>query len=215
MVEVEKQKISSIYDYVSSDSGVLRKANGAFVFGRADPLVASRTAELYADGLVDYCLMSGGLGKDSGVLIGLEFPEAFYQAGLLRWTHKVPDKNIFVESKSRNGAECCTFGMETILENDLPYNNLIIVVHSTSLRRTEAVMHVKATEKNFMANYQRTGTKYSFNAENLVDQKESVAELLRIADWPAKGWAVPQNDLPIELVDYARLLDSKWKNEIK
>ena len=211
MVEVEKQKISSIYDYVSSDSGVLRKADGAFVFGRADPLVALRTAELYKEGLVDYCLMSGGLGKDSGALIGLEFPEAFYQAGLLRWKHKVPDKNIYVESKSRNGAECCTFGIETILENDLPHRDLIIVVHPTSLRRTEAVMHVKAIEKNFMANYQRTGTKYSFNTENLADQKESVAELLRIADWPAKGWAAPQNDLPLELLEYARFLDAQWK----
>ena len=211
-MEVERQTINAIYGYVSSDSGELRKADGAFVFGRADPLVAARAAELYKEQLVDYLLICGGLGKDSGALTSLNLPEAIYQSALLRWKHGVPDKNIFVEPNSTNGGENCRYGMDVILENRLEYRNLILVVHPTSLRRTDAVMRNEASKRGFSAELQRTGTKYSFNANNPVDQKEAIAEMLRIADWPAKGWAAAQDDLPQGLVEYARDLDSYWKN---
>ena len=54
--------------------------------------------------------------------------------------------------------------------------------------------------------FERVGTNYPFDAHKPLDQREAVAELLRVADWPAiYGWNAAE-DLPQDLVDYARFL---------
>jgi hypothetical protein len=47
-------------------------------------------------------------------------------------------------------------------------------------------------------------TAYRFDAENPSDRAEAAAELLRLADWPAKNWIGLQADLPLNLVDFVR-----------
>ena len=116
----------------------------------------------------------------------------------------MPEKIIYLESLATNGGENSRFSLDKIVEENLSHEEIILLSHATSLRRLDAVMKFTAKEKGFESRFQRAGTDYFFNPNNLLDQKESIAELLRIADWPAKGWCVPQDDLPEDLVQYAR-----------
>ncbi len=213
-MRVKTKKIRDMFDYLSSDdSGLLLKANGAFVFCRDDPLVARTVSDLMNKGLADYAMFTGGIGKDSGYLIDLSLPEAKWQAGLLNMVHGINKKNIYIEPTASNGGECCRFGIDTIIKNELPHKNLIIVCHPTSLRRVKSVLtYIAREEKNFDSDYQKIGTPYAFNPENPNDQKEAVAEMLRIADWPSRGWADKQDDLPIDLVEYSRHINKCWNS---
>ena len=206
MTKIETEKIKEIYDYLSDSTNPLIKANGAFVFCRDDPLVAKKTATLFQNNLIDYAMFTGGIGKDSGYLTDLQLPEAKWQAALLNLIYQIPSKQIYVEPHATNGGECCRFGIDTVVNNSLPHQDLIIVCHPTSLRRTSATLEMEAKKKGFKSNYQRIGTDYIFNANNPQDQQEAIAELIRLTDWPAKGWCTLQEDLPYELVSYAREL---------
>ena len=142
----EPEKIKQIFDYLATESYPFQNANGAFVFCRADPLVANRAAEFYEKQKVEYILVTGGKGKDSGPLIELDCPEAVYQAVLLHWVHRIPDNKILVEPTATNGAENSRFGIDVIVNSELSHDELIMIVHPTSLRRTLAVHQMIAEE---------------------------------------------------------------------
>ena len=210
MAKVEPNKIKKMFDYLYNPTPNLRKANGTIVFGRWDPLLAKRAAEIYKEDKTGYFLFTGGVGKDSGYLSNLQIPEAKWQAALANVIYGVPPKRIYVEPNAQNGGENCRFSIDKIAEENLSHENIILLTHPTSLRRLRAVMEPTALEKKFKADYQNAGSNYKFNSNNTIDQQETVAELLRLADWPAKGWCSPQKDLPEDLVEYAREI----KNEI-
>jgi len=193
-----------MFKYLYNPTKSLKKADGAFVFGRIDPLVAKKASDIYNQGLVNYVMFTGGIGKDAGFLKKLNIPEAKFQAALSNIFYNVPEDKIYVEPRATHGGECCRFGIDTIVENLLPHKNLILVIHPTSLRRIAATIKVIAPEKEFKSNYQRVGTDYFFNPDNPIDQKEAIEELLKLADWPKKNWCEPQQDLPEHLVKYAR-----------
>jgi hypothetical protein len=201
---IDTTKIKNIFDYLSSSTAPLEKADGAFIFCRDSPLVAQRASELVHQNLVGYVMFTGGIGKDSGYLTKLQLPEAAWQAALLNLYHKVPADRIYVESQAPNGGECARKGIDTIVQNGLSHDRIIVVCHATQLRRVQATLEVEAEKKNFQASYQRSGTNYNFDPDSPKDQQEAMVELLRLADWPAKGWCTPQEDLPEELVLYAR-----------
>jgi len=52
-------------------------------------------------------------------------------------------------------------------------------------------------------------TAYEFDPKNPIDRDEAAAELLRLADWPTKGWLSVQEDIPEDLVDFIRDTHSK------
>lgn len=206
MKKHDVEKIKKIYDYLVSSCVVdPGKVDGAFVFCRVDKLLAQKVAELADRNLINWVLFTGGIGKDSGVLTELEMPEAIYQAALLRWKHEVKNIKILVEPKASNGGENSRFGIDALIKEGVIGFNIIMVAHPTSIKRLYAAhQYIAEKEKNFFANYQLVASDYNFDPTNLIDQKESVAELLRLADWPAKGWAMPQSDLPMDLVDCVR-----------
>lgn len=203
---IEPGKVGKIYDYLRGvETDPLEHADGAFVFCRASPLVAGRVAELFDQDLVGYALFTGGVGKDSGYLAELGLPEAVYQAALLGVNHGVSGEDIFVEPEATNGGDNSRFGIDKIVEKGLPHRDLTIVIHPTTLRRILATHTIIAdNEKGFEANYQATGTHYEFDPRNPIDQLEACAELVRLDVWPGKGWAYPQDDLPEDLLEYAR-----------
>ncbi len=221
-MNIDTGKIEAIYNYVRAGTGPLKRADGLFVFGRADPLVANRTAQLLGEGLADYAIIAGGIGKDSGPLTRLQIPEAHYLASLLVADGVQGDK-LYVESRPRNGGECCEMGLGKIVEERLPHEDMTVVIHPTSLKRIMAMLEHKAPQLGFKTRWQGTGTHYTFDSRRLIDQKEAVAELLRLADWPvnkdAAGnpdpWCAPQADLPWGLVDVARAYSAAWKAERK
>ncbi|MBX4196755.1 YdcF family protein [Candidatus Pacearchaeota archaeon] len=207
---IDTNKIKKIYGYLSVETSPLQKADGAFVFGRADPRVAQKAADVYRQNFVDYVMVTGGIGKDSGFLTQWNIPEAHYQ-GIHLVENGVPSEKIYLETKATNAGECCRNGLDTIVANNLKHNSLIIVVHPTSLRRVNAVLENTEKERNLSIKHQLAATNYPFNPRNPVDQKEAADELARLADWPGKGWCAAQPDLPLDLVQYAREVQQIFK----
>src|SRR3989344_1436639 len=211
---INPEVIERMYKYNSAETRPLKKADGLFVFGRVDARVAYRTADLFQSGLTDYALMVGGLGKDSGFLTRLGIPESHFLASILlgNYSESIPADKIHVEPRPTNGGECCRMGLEYITNNGLPHNRMTVVIHPTSLRRIRAMLDLIAPQRGFEAEWQGTGTGYVFDSENPVDQKEAVAELLRVWSWPdhkndegkSDPWCAPQADLPQDLVEAAR-----------
>lgn len=207
---MDYKKISDMYDYLSAESE-LKNADGAFVFGRFDRRVADKTLGLFDRNLVDYALVVGGIGKDSGALTRLNIPEAHYLASLILEGKPSVGDRLHIEPRPTNGGECCRMGIDYIVSNNLPHDKLTVVIHPTSLRRIMAMLENEAPKKGFEAIWQGIGTDYRFDKSSIVDQKEAVAEILRLADWPIKGWCAPQRDLPLDLVQVARDYDAMWK----
>ncbi len=216
MTKIDASSIDTMFDYLSKSSP-LNHSDWALVFGRADRLVADKTEELLRAGLVDYAMIVGGIGKDSGSLARLAIPEAHYLGALLVDRPGFPVDKLYVEAKPTNGGECLEMGLGRIANEGLAHNGLTLVIHPTSLRRIMAQCEAVAGRIGFTTKHplQGVGTDYEFDPERLIDQKEAAAELLRLADWPAKGWCVAQNDLPLDLVETARAYDSAWKAEKK
>ena len=158
---IDTAKIGQIWEYLSqaaTSRAQLLPANGAFVFCRKDPLIARKAAELYHKHLVSYIMVTGGFGKDSGPLVGLQMPEAMYQAARLRWAHGVADAAILVEMNATNGGENIRLGIDQVVSNDFPHDSFIVVVHATSLRRVKAMFPIEFQKRGINAPLQSVGT---------------------------------------------------------
>ena len=206
MAKIEPNKIKQMFEYLYNSTDNLEKVNGTIVFGRVDPLLAKKAAKIHNKGKTEYLLFTGGVGKDSGYLTDLKISEANWQAALANVIYRIPQEKIYIEPNATNGGDNCRFSIDTILDKGLPHENMLLLAHPTALRRLHATMEVITSEKQFQTNYQRIGTDYLFNPKNPLDQQEAIAEILKLADWPAKGWCTPQTNMPLDLVEYARTL---------
>ena len=174
----QNERIQDIFNWlvaVATPIENLRYANLAFVFGRADRRLADTAGKLFHRNLIDHVVISGGIGKDSGALIGLELDESKYIAALLHWNHGIPVEKITIERDALNGADNSRLGMKVILKKGLPHRDVIIVAHATSLRRLFAVHQLIDKELAFGADYQLVATDYPFDSNNPADQKEAIA----------------------------------------
>ena len=198
-------EILRIAEYVNNGlaatSPRLEPAEGAIVFCRQDPAMAEAAATLFGQGLIRWAVLTGGIGKDSG---DLTVPEAVHQRDLLV-EMGVPAHLLHVEPKARHGGENSRFAIDVIRELGLAHGQLILVAHPDNARRILAVhTWIARREKQFAAEYQLVSANRVFDPENLKQADTALAELLRLADWPTKGWADPQSDLPLDLVKWAR-----------
>lgn len=200
-------KYREMFDYLSAPQ-MPREQAGLLVFGRKDLLIARKVVDLSRIKFASFVVFSGGIGKDSG---NLKVPEAEYLATGARRIAcngftpiKLPP--FYTETKSTNGGENVRNSVALMQAEHLPYENaLTTVAHATSLRRlTETVKHETVQRDTPIATLYSVPSDYRFNPNNPSDQQEAVAEMLRIADWPAKGWLQPQIDMPDNLVDFAR-----------
>lgn len=206
------EKYSQIYEYLQAPERPADAA-GNFVFGRKEPLLVVKMNELSTQGLAKYFLITGGIGKDSGDLAERRISEAEYLAELVEEAGEIPSEKIHLETKATNGGENVRNGLEVIRSLDLPYQDkLVAVSHATSLRRLAATLDHESDKAGTPINHiYRIPTGYQFDPENPADQEEARAELLRLSNWPEKGWLKPQTDLPENLVDFARDIEEKSK----
>jgi len=201
-----KQRYAELFDYLSAPE-LPEHATGTIVFGRKDPLVAEAYVDLSEQGLVDWGVMTGGVGKDSG---DLKIPEAEYlarQADMMAELRRVDLPMTIVETQATNGGENVRNSMEVMRRAKLGYNAITAVAHATSLRRLAAMVdHESSQTDTPIKLVYRKPSAYDFDISNPTDQQEAVAEMNRLADWPAKNWLRPgsEHDLPQDLVDFAK-----------
>lgn len=202
-MSIQPEIIHQIHSYLCSEQPLV-PADGVLIFGRCDPLLAKRAAELIELKLATYCLFLGGIGKDSGLLKDMNYPEALFLASIARWHHGISDDKIYVEPRPANGGESSRMAIDFVRNHALPHKNLIILTHPALLRRTLAIFGKEALNKRFEGKIQGTTSNSAFNSQELIHQKECVSELIKLADWPAKQWSLSQSDLPLALVEKAR-----------
>lgn len=170
------------------------------------------TAELYRRGLFSWIVLSGGLGKDSGPRSKHAGSEAAYQGEILIEKHGVWAGIVFLEQTATNGAENTRRSIGLIRTGDqvqpgpIPVDDGIILVMPPRSARRLLATHTKIArdELNFPCSWQVVTIDDPFDPDDSTQVKEVLQEFLCVADWPEKGWADSQPDLPQDLVAWAR-----------
>jgi len=197
-----------LFDYLSAPA-LPAESEAAIVFGRKDERVAHALGDLIIPNLVTIAVITGGIGKDSGNIRELGFnSEADYLNNMLALdsaARKYELPRILVEPNAQNGAENAKFSLGLLHGGDLLTPSVTAVAHATSARRlAEMLRHTASKVAPSVQDVHVKPSAYDFDPKNPADQQEAVAEMLRLSEWPEKGWLLPQPDLPDNLVDFAQ-----------
>lgn len=174
----------------------LKPAEAIFALCSLDKRVAERAAQLFLDGYGSYLIYSGGSGR----LTADRFtePEAQVFAKVAR-SMGVPDDRIIVECNSTNTGENIRFTHSLLQESGHSPRSLILVQKPYMERRTYATFSKQWPDSNvcFTVTSPQLGF-YSYpDADNPRDLVISVmvGDLVRIREYPTKGFQIPQ-DIP-------------------
>jgi uncharacterized SAM-binding protein YcdF (DUF218 family) len=174
----------------------LQPAEAIFALCSLDKRVAERAAQLFLDGYGSYLIYSGGLGR----LTADRFtePEAVVFAKIAR-SMGVPDDRIIVECKSTNTGENIRFTHSLLQQSAHIPRSFILVQKPYMERRTYATFLKQWPDSN--VTFTVTSPQLSFSeypdAQNPRDLVINimVGDLVRIREYPAKGFQVSQ-DIP-------------------
>ncbi|KAF6822390.1 duf218 domain-containing protein [Colletotrichum musicola] len=184
----------------------LRPASAVFCLCSLDTRVAARAAQLFLDGYGNYLIYSGGAGK----LTENRFsrPEAEVFAEIARGMG-VPDDKIVVEPRSTNTGENVRFTHALLKEKGLKAESFVLVQKPYMERRTYAT---------FKKQWPDAGTEFTVTSPELgfgeypdgENPKElvvniMVGDLVRIREYPAKGFQIEQ-EIPKEVWEANRRL---------
>lgn len=202
------EKYNEIFDYLNAPT-LPAHPEPAVVFGRNDALVADKLEDLIIPGLVTVAVISGGVGKDTGDL--LERGYASESDFLLKTLHEHAAEEafvlppIFTDTKALNGRDNARNSVKILCKQGQPTGSMTAVAHATSAKRLAETLRFEATAiVGTTPNIHVAPTNYKFDASSQKDRDEAAMELLRLADWPEKHLLFMQQDLPINLVDFAR-----------
>lgn len=209
-----------VYDYHRTRMPLPTRADAVFCLCSLDVRVAHRAAQLHLDGCGRYLIFSGGSGK----LTEGRFtkPEAEVFADIAK-AKGVPEDAIIVEPRSTNTGENVRFTHELLcqrglLEGEDRIRTFILVQKPYMERRTYATFmkqwpgidgaDVGDGEK---VEFSVTSPQLEFaeypdegNPRDLVTNI-MVGDLIRIRDYPAKGYQIHQ-DIPEDVWDAGQRL---------
>lgn len=187
-----------VYNYHRTNMP-LKPADAIFALCSLDTRVAERAAQLYLDGLGKYLIFSGGSGKLTATRFSQ--PEAVIFADIARGMG-VPDDRLIIEPTSTNTGENVRFTHALIRERQLRPKSLILVQKPYMERRTYATFRKQwpDSDTEFSVTSPQLGFKEYPNEDNPRDLVISimVGDLIRIRDYPARGFQI-QQDIPNEV----------------
>lgn len=190
----------------------LHKADAIFTLCSLDTRVAERAAQLFLDGYGDYLIFSGGVGKLTEGLF-LE-PEAVVFARIAR-EMGVPDKKIIVEPESTNTGENVRFTYSLLKDLHLDPRSLILVQKPYMERRTYATFRKQWPNPDTV--FTVTSPLLDFSAYPNDDNPRDlviavmVGDLVRIQEYPARGFQIPQH-IPEDVWEANQRLIAKGYN---
>lgn len=171
----------------------LKPADAVFVLCSLDTRVAERGAQLFLSGHGQYLIFSGGVGKLTAGRFAK--PEAEVFADIASQLG-VPEEKMIVENKSTNTGENVRFTYDLLRSMELHPRSLILVQKPYMERRTYATFKKQwpDAETDFavtsplldFASYQNED-----NPRDLVINV-MVGDLVRIRDYPARGFQIAQ-----------------------
>jgi uncharacterized SAM-binding protein YcdF (DUF218 family) len=210
-----------LYEYHQLHMAIERRADAIFCLCSLDTRVAERAAQLFLDGYGEYLIFSGGSGK----LTQDRFtkPEAEVFADIAR-DMGVPEEKLIVEPRSTNTGENVRFTYALLQERGqgqdgggvgsvegektegekkkglgLSLRSFILVQKPYMERRTYATFMKQWPDKSteiLVTSPKLTWKEYP-NEDNPTDLVINIAvgDLVRIKEYPAKGFQIPQ-DIP-------------------
>lgn len=170
-------------------------------FGNFNTNIARRATALYLEGYAGKLLFTGGLGRNTKGL----FPEpeaiAFARIAL---EMGVPERNILIESRSRNTAENIQFTRQLLDAQRIPHSKILGVHQPFMERRIQAAMGAYWPEQSFsVTSPPVTLSEYlkDSQAQGITEQAAVsviVGDFQRIDLYARKGWQLSQ-DIPLQL----------------
>lgn len=188
----------TVYNYHKMNMPI-HHADAIFCLCSLDTRVASRAAQLYLDGLAPYLIYSGNSGKLTAGRFSK--PEADVFADIAR-SMGVPDEKIIVEPRATNTGENVRFTYDLLQERGLNPKSFILVQKPYMERRTYATFKKQWPDQK--TTFTVTSPQLQFSEYPDVDNPRDlvvnimVGDLVRIHEYPAKGFQVEQ-DIPDEV----------------
>ncbi|KAI0526404.1 DUF218 domain-containing protein [Xylaria bambusicola] len=188
-----QQDAETLYEYHQLHTDINERADAIFCLCSLDTRVAERAAQLFLSGFGDHLIFSGGSGK----LTHNRFdkPEAEVFADIAR-RMGVPETKLIIEPRSTNTGENVRFTYALLQEKQLSISSFILVQKPYMERRTFATFKRQWPDSStqiLVTSPQLTWKEYP-NEDNPVDLVVNIAvgDLIRIREYPAKGFQIPQ-----------------------
>ncbi|TGJ81206.1 hypothetical protein E0Z10_g7557 [Xylaria hypoxylon] len=207
-----QQDAERLYEYHQLHTEIEQKADAIFCLCSLDTRVAERAAQLFLDGFGDYLIFSGGSGKLTHGRF--DKPEAEVFANIARQSG-VPETKLIIEPRSTNTGENVRFTYALLQEKQLSIRSFILVQKPYMERRTFATFKKQWPDPRteiLVTSPRLVWDKYP-NKDNPVDLVINIAvgDLIRIRDYPAKGFQIPQ-DIPEDVWAAAQRLIQRGYN---
>ncbi|KAI0907061.1 DUF218 domain-containing protein [Ustulina deusta] len=188
-----QQDAETLYEYHQLHTKIDQKADAIFCLCSLDTRVAERAAQLFLDGFGDHLIFSGGSGKLTQGRF--DKPEAEVFADIARRLG-VPEAKLIVEPRSTNTGENVRYTYALLQEKQLSIGSFILVQKPYMERRTFATFKKQwpdPSTKILVTSPRLTWDEYP-NEDNPVDLVINIAvgDLIRIREYPAKGFQIPQ-----------------------
>lgn len=207
-----QQDAETLYEYHQLHTEIIQKADAIFCLCSLDTRVAERAAQLFLDGYGDHLIFSGGSGKLTHDRFNK--PEAEVFADIAHGLG-VPEANLIIEPRSTNTGENVRFTYTLLQERQLSLRSFILVQKPYMERRTYATFKKQWPDPSaeILVTSPRLAWRDYPNEDNPVDLVINIAvgDLVRIREYPAKGFQIPQ-EIPDEVWRAAQRLIRRGYN---
>lgn len=186
-----------------------QKMDAIIALGSHAPRVAARAAQLYAEGLGDYVICSGG--AHVGTL--WKEKEAYTFARIVR-AHGVPKHRIIIEDTSLNSAENATHVKDLLSKKGYSFTSFLLVQKPYMERRALATFQKQWPEANFSVTSPQVGfEEYVKDIQSMKKFAHILAgNLQRIFEYSRSGYITAQ-EIPEEVLEaYHMLISSGYTN---
>jgi hypothetical protein len=155
-----------------------------------------------------YLVISGGRGKDSGLLSRWGASEAHFIlcGAVMQFQYALTEAEVEIDTAARNGLDNAYRLAELLQKFGFKGRNpfqLVVVAHSTQMLRLGATLTQVLFEAGLSFKSIRwVPSTYRPNLKRLQDQWEICSELVKLAEMQERGWV--DLEIPPDLLAWAR-----------
>lgn len=192
------------------------KSDIIFCLCSHDTRVAERAAQLMLDGLGEYLVFSGGVGKLTEGMFDKSEAEIF---AAIAENMGVPSEKIIIEKESTNTGENVRFTYNLLKKKNIRADSLLLVQKPYMERRTHATF--KKQWPNQAAQMHVTSLQLSYEEylDSSIISKEHilnvmVGDMQRIRDYPKLGFQIEQEIPENVWRAYEKLVELGFNNHL-
>lgn len=186
----------TVFEYHKMAMQLQRPVDAVFCLCSLDVRVARRAAELFLEGYGDRLIFSGGVGRLTQGRFAKPEAEVFADIAL---EMGVPAEKLVVENRSTNTGENVRFVWDLLRESNVEVRSFVLVQKPYMERRTYATFKKQWPDSDTaitVTSPQLDWAEYpdANNPRELITNI-MVGDLVRIREYPAKGFQIHQ-DIP-------------------